>query len=299
LTQKRLDISSRIASYQSHVELALERSLPRPDLEPRALHEAMRYAILGGGKRMRPLLVYAVGETLGANLNLLDAPAIAVEMIHAYSLIHDDLPAMDDDDLRRGKPSCHIVYGDAIAILAGDALQALAFDVLARDSHCSANRRLKMLSTLAVACGSVGMAGGQAIDLAAVGHQLDEAGVRRMHLLKTAALIQGSVLMGAIAAGCHDGALFHALSSYGLDLGLAFQIHDDILDIEGDTAVIGKPQGSDAARGKPTYPAAIGLERSRIEAKRLMQQAIRALEPFGNKAKPMADLARYTVERAV
>lgn len=257
----------------------------------------MRYSVLDGGKRLRPLLVYATGSALGAELAVLDAPAVAVEMIHAYSLVHDDLPAMDNDALRRGKPTCHVAFGEAMAILAGDALQALAFEVLARAPGLSASRRLALTGVLAQACGSRGMAGGQAIDLAAVGVVLDEAGVRRMHRYKTGALIRAAVLMGASSAGVRRGNDRVALDAYGRHLGLAFQIQDDILDVEGDTATLGKTQGKDQQHAKPTYPAAIGLPASRQRARHHAMAAVAALQALGARAEPLEALARFTVER--
>jgi geranylgeranyl pyrophosphate synthase len=278
-------------------EAALDRALPSAEQLPQALHRAMRYSVLGGGKRLRPTLVYAVGHAFGADPAVLDAPAAAVEIIHAYSLIHDDLPAMDDDDLRRGKPTCHKAFGEALAILAGDALQALAFELLSRESPWSSSAQLAMLRLLAEACGSLGMAGGQAIDLAAVGHVLTLTELERMHRYKTGALIRAAVLMGALAAGCSNGPMFDALDRYGRELGLAFQIQDDLLDVLGDTITIGKPQGSDIARGKPTYPALIGIDASQALARSHMQAAIDALASFDERAEDLRRLARYVVER--
>jgi len=278
-------------------EITLDRVLPSAQQLPQALHQAMRYSVLGGGKRLRPTLVYAVGQTFDVDSDALEAPAAAVEIIHAYSLIHDDLPAMDNDDLRRGKPTCHKAFGEALAILAGDALQALAFELLARETRWSASAQLAMLRLLSEACGSLGMAGGQAIDLAAVGQSLTLSELERMHRCKTGALIRAAVLMGALAAGCSEGACFEALDRYGHEIGLAFQIQDDLLDVLGETAVIGKPQGSDIARGKPTYPALIGLDASRQLAIQHMQAAIDALADFDERADDLRALARYVVER--
>jgi farnesyl diphosphate synthase len=256
--------------------------------------------VLGGGKRVRPLLVYAAGLAAGASLPGLDAPAAAVELIHAYSLVHDDLPAMDDDDLRRGRPTCHRAFDEAMAILAGDAIQALAFHILARDPdmHPDPQVRLDMIDALAVASGSRGMAGGQAIDLEAVGRELDVAQLEHMHIHKTGALIRASVLLGAMSApGLSDG-LREALDSYGKHIGLAFQIRDDILDVEGETEVIGKPSGSDEARSKPTYPSIIGLEASREQAAELEARALEAIEPLGESAALLRWLAEFIVTRA-
>lgn len=291
------DDGRRWETWQARIESALNLALPSDAQAPSDLHQAMRYSVLGGGKRLRPLLVYACGEALGVAPVNLDAPACAVEMIHAYSLIHDDLPAMDNDVLRRGKPTCHVAFGEALAILAGDALQALAFEVLARAKGTSSAQRLRQVRVLARACGSRGMAGGQAIDLAAVGKVLDERSVRRMHHYKTAALIEAAVLLGAGAAGVHKGPQYQALRRYGLKLGLAFQIQDDILDIEGETSVIGKPSGSDLRQSKPTYPAAIGLEQARATAHSLAHDAVAALAELPGNAEPLEALARFTVER--
>ncbi|MCW5577583.1 MAG: polyprenyl synthetase family protein [Dokdonella sp.] len=260
----------------------------------------MRYAVLGGGKRLRPLLVYATGLAFGASLDRLDSSAVAVELIHAYSLVHDDLPAMDDDELRRGRPTCHVAFGEAMAILAGDALQALAFEVLAADTALAADApaHLDMLRTLAAACGSHGMAGGQALDLAAVGQRLDAVELERMHAYKTGALIRASVRLGAIAAGRHDADTLAALDRYGHAIGLAFQIRDDLLDIEGATAELGKTAGKDVAANKPTYPAILGVEASRRELAALTASALGAIAPLAARAGHLADLARFVAQRA-
>ncbi len=260
----------------------------------------MRYSTLGGGKRLRPMLAYSASLACNGLLEQADAAAAAVEMIHAYSLIHDDLPAMDDDDLRRGKPTCHIAFGEATAVLAGDALQALAFEVLALDTRPerAPSTHVEMLRVLAAACGAHGMAGGQAFDLDAVGHPLTQIELERMHAHKTGALIRASVQLGALAAGESDPTRIDALLHYGHSVGLAFQIRDDILDIEGDTEVIGKPQGSDAAQNKPTYPAILGLDASRILAEQLRHDAIDALAIFDHHADQLRDLAHYAVDRA-
>ena len=292
-------VPARIESYRTRIEGVLERCLLLPDPGTPRLREAMRYSTLGGGKRLRPALVYLTGESLGAPLTDLDAPAAAVELIHVYSLVHDDLPAMDDDDLRRGRPTCHRAYDEATAILVGDALQALAFAVLADDSlgHVSSNVRLSMIRTLAHAAGTAGMAGGQAVDLAAVGEVLSVEAVENMHRRKTGALIEGSVLLGAIGAGITSGAEFKALQRFGADIGLAFQIQDDILDVEGDTAVLGKQTGADAAHAKPTYPSTVGLPAARERARDLRDSAIAALEPLGPRSAPLVELARFVVSR--
>jgi farnesyl diphosphate synthase len=281
-------------------ETALAAALPEPSRPPARLHEAMRYAVLGGGKRMRPLLVYATGCALGVPLQRLDPAASAVEIIHAYSLVHDDLPAMDDDDLRRGQPTCHKVFGEAMAILAGDALQALAFEWLAgapEQEPIAPHFRIAMLRTLGAACGPSGMAGGQAFDLQAVGETLSLADLEQMHRHKTGALILASVQLGALAAEIDSGPVWDALTRYGLELGLAFQIHDDVLDVLADTQTLGKQQGADQARGKPTYPAIIGLDEAQRLAQQHMHAAIGALQSLGQSGDLLATLARYTVER--
>ncbi len=293
------DLSPDLLALSARADAALARVLPPADQPPAELHRAMRYAVLGGGKRLRPLLVYATGTTFGAPLDALDATAAAVEIIHAYSLVHDDLPAMDDDSLRRGRPTCHVVFGDAMAILAGDALQALAFDVLAHDAALAGDPAIhvEMLRVLAIACGSHGMAGGQAFDLAAVGRVLSPADLERMHVHKTGALIRASVRLGALAAGVRDAPTLDALERYGHAIGLAFQIRDDLLDIEAGTAELGKTAGKDAAAAKPTYPAILGVEASHAELARLTRDALGAVDPLGVRARPLSDLARFVADR--
>ena len=287
-----------LAALSARADEVLARLLPDETAPPVELHRAMRYAVLGGGKRLRPLLVYAAGAAFGTAPGRLDAAAAAVEIIHAYSLVHDDLPAMDDDALRRGRPTCHVVFGEATAILAGDALQALAFDVLANDTALAAPDpvRLDMLRVLAAACGSHGMAGGQAFDLAAVGRRLDAAELERMHVHKTGALIRASVRLGALAGNAGAAALA-ALDEYGHCVGLAFQIRDDLLDVEGGTEQLGKTAGKDAAANKPTYPAILGIEASRTELAALTTRALGALAPFGPAAASLRELARFVAER--
>jgi farnesyl diphosphate synthase len=293
-------MKDKLEQYQARIEQVLDRCLALPDSGTARLREAMRYSVLGGGKRLRPILVYATGEALGAPLEHLDVPAAAVELVHVYSLVHDDLPAMDDDDLRRGRPTCHRAFDEATAILVGDALQALAFDVLAHDDGgvVNAAARLEMIRILAYASGTSGMAGGQAIDLASVGCNLTPEGVENMHRRKTGALIQCSVLLGATAAGVQAGPNLEMLRRFGADIGLAFQIQDDILDVEGETAVIGKLAGADVARNKPTYPSTIGLPAARARARELCEGAIAALAPLGAAAAPLAELARFVVSRS-
>jgi len=297
-------LESRIESYRNRIEQVLDRCLELPDAGTERLREAMRYSTLGGGKRLRPALVYLVGESLGAPLTNLDAPAAAVELIHVYSLVHDDLPAMDDDDLRRGRPTCHRAYDEATAILVGDALQALAFSVLADETlgDVAPATRLAMIKTLAFAAGTAGMAGGQAVDLAAVGQTLSVGAVENMHRRKTGALITGSVLLGALGAGidpssAHSSSDWQALRLFGDEIGLAFQIQDDILDVEGDAAVLGKTTGADAALSKPTYPSTVGLPAARDRARGLRDRAIAALRPLGPRTAPLVELANFVVSR--
>jgi len=295
-----VDLAAAIRRYQARSEQMLDRYLQLPEPGTPRLLEAMRYSVLGGGKRLRPILVYCTGEALGARFEALDAPAAAVELIHAYSLVHDDLPAMDDDDLRRGRPTCHKAYDEGTAVLVGDALQALAFDVIAADSSpgVGAAARLQSLRVLAQGIGTAGMAGGQAIDLEAVGHQLDFAQLEDMHRRKTGALIRASVLMGAITAGITDGDAFQALDRFGAELGLAFQIQDDILDVEGDVATLGKVVGADAARDKPTYPSLLGLDRARQLARESRDKALASLEILGARGTALAQLAHFVVDRS-
>jgi farnesyl diphosphate synthase len=279
-------------------EQALDRSLPPAEQSPADLHRAMRYAVLGGGKRLRPLLVYAAGHALGVDGPQLDAPACAVELIHAYSLVHDDLPAMDDDAMRRGRPTCHIVFGEAMAILAGDALQALAFELLANDSshQADAATSMAMLRALGQACGAEGMAGGQALDLAAVGHSLTLKELEHMHACKTGALIRASVQLGALTANGSVDTL-QALDRYAHAVGLAFQVRDDILDVEGESAVIGKTAGKDAAAEKPTFPSIIGLDASRARLAELTDDALAAIAPLGERGSLLVELAHYSANR--
>lgn len=290
-----------IASYQARcqerVDTALE-ALFIPPLAPlERLYQAMRYSVMNGGKRVRPLLVYAACDALGGDAARADGAACAVELIHAYSLVHDDLPAMDDDDLRRGQPTTHIAFDEACAILAGDGLQALAFEVLAdpeRNPH-DAETRLAMVASLGQAAGPAGMVGGQAIDLGSVGIKLDQRALETMHRHKTGALIEASVRLGALASGRADGASLAALRIYARAVGLAFQVQDDILDVESDTATLGKTQGKDQAHDKPTYP--LGMEQAKAYALDLRDQALAAVANLGEPAEPLRALARYIVER--
>ena len=286
--------------YQKSVETALNYWLPESSSEPKKLHEAMRYSVLAEGKRIRPILLYATGEAFGVELGKLNGPACAVEIMHAYSLIHDDLPSMDDDDLRRGRPTCHKVFDEATAILAGDALQALAFQILAMDPKIETNdsQRLKMIETLSLASGSSGMAGGQAIDLASVGLELNIDELENMHSHKTGALIKASAEIGALSAKDISSELFTSISNYAKYIGIAFQIKDDILDIESDTAVLGKPQGSDIALNKPTYPNLLGLDGPKKMADKLHLKPIKCLDVFDKKAKMLRQIADYIIKRS-
>lgn len=288
-----------VKHYQSRAEKAIEQRLPGPHIHPCHLHQAMRYSMLNGGKRIRPVLVYATGAAVGVDPGRLDGPASAIEMIHAYSLIHDDLPAMDNDDLRRGKPTCHRAFDEATAILAGDALQTLAFQVLSQDPDMvqEPDIRLQLIQTLAQAAGSRGMVGGQAIDLAATGKELTLAELEDMHIHKTGALIRASVLMGAFSQPAITAHRLENLDHYAKCIGLAFQIRDDILDITADTQTLGKSQGADAVHHKPTYPALLGLDGARQHAKTLYQDAINSLSIFGAEADTLRWIAFYIVER--
>ena len=290
---------SRLKHYQSRVDRALDACLPGTQQCGHKLTEAMRYSLIeGGGKRVRPVMVYAAGAAMGVDEAVLDTPACAVEMMHTYSLIHDDLPAMDDDDLRRGQPTCHRRFDEATAILAGDALQALAFEILARnDLQVDERRQLQMLSLLATASGADGMAGGQAIDLAAVGSKLSLEELEGMHRLKTGALIRASILLGAMCSTTTTREELDLLGQYADCIGLSFQIQDDILDVIGDTETLGKPSGSDEKMQKPTYPSILGLDASRKLALDLHQKALVHLEPLDDCADTLRQLSSYIVER--
>ena len=288
-----------IEQWRQHADTALDRWLPAEETLPQNLHRAMRYAVFNGGKRIRPVLVYAAGHSLAVPAARLDAPAVALELIHAYSLVHDDLPAMDDDDLRRGKPTVHKAFDEATAILCGDALQSLAFYVLARylDPAVPAEQRLQMHEALALASGSRGMAGGQAIDLAAVGLELNVAELENMHVHKTGALIRASVKLGALCQPDIDEQALDRLDHYAKCIGLAFQIRDDVLDVEGDTETLGKAHGADIARNKPTYPALLGLDGAKRLANELIDDALQSLSESGDPAEPLRWIARYIVQR--
>ncbi|AHF03239.1 farnesyl-diphosphate synthase [Marichromatium purpuratum 984] len=291
MTETNLDAFR--SRYQARVENTLEQLLPSTSVEPARLHEALRYTVLGGGKRIRPLLTYAAGEALAIDPELLDRPACAVELIHAYSLIHDDLPAMDDDDLRRGQPTCHRAYDEATAILAGDALQTIAFQALAEAPGLSAASRVGMVAALARASGSRGMVGGQALDLAAEGEgtQLDVAMLEHIHIHKTGALIRASVQMALLARSDATDDQRERLDRYAKCIGLAFQIQDDVLDVEGDTALIGKTAGRDQVLEKATYPSLVGLAQAKAMARELTDEALSAISIFGARAAALTAIA--------
>ena len=283
---------------QGQVESALERMLPAADVVPHRLHQAMRYAVLGGGKRVRPLLAFGAGEIAGADPAHLEVVACAVECIHAYSLVHDDLPCMDDDVLRRGRPTCHVEYDEATALLAGDSLQALAFQLLT-DQRLAGDTatQMEMVRILACACGSRGMAGGQAIDLTSVGKTLSLPELEHMHIHKTGALIRASVALGARCAATLSAKELGHLDRYSKCVGLAFQVVDDVLDCEASTATLGKTAGKDAAANKPTYVSVLGAARARSLAEELRAEAHDALAEFGARAKRLAELADFIVLR--
>ena len=284
---------------QGRIEAKLSEVLPPDTQAPEKLHSAMRYAVLGGGKRVRPMLVYATGQSLGIAAGLLDAPAAAIEIMHAFSLIHDDLPAMDNDDLRRGNPTVHVAYDEATAILAADALQPLAFKILATDPalKISDELRVKLVSILAEACGSGGMTGGQSIDLEAEGAQLTKDEIEHMYQLKTGRLLGASVSMPvSCAQNISDDEKLRLRRFIGL-LGLAFQIQDDILDIEGETQTIGKQQGADIERAKATWPALFGVDQAKMRTQELLTEALAEIDSFGANAEPLRQLANYIVTR--
>lgn len=287
-------VAALLHEGQARAEAALAQVLSTQVGPDARLAEAMRYSVLGGGKRLRPVLTYAAGQALGIAPALLDAPAAAVELIHAYSLVHDDLPAMDDDDLRRGRPTCHKAFDEATAVLAGDALQTLAFETLASLDHPHA---IRLVACLAQASGRAGMAGGQALDLGAVGQVRDLASLMQMHRCKTGALIVAALEMPALLCADPEDPRIAALRHYGQAIGLAFQIHDDVLDVTGDTVTLGKTQGADARLNKPTYPALLGLEHARARAVALVDEACDALIPLGDARAPLVALARYMIER--
>ena len=283
---------------QLRMEAVLEQLLPAPDLAPQRLHQAMRYAALGGGKRVRPLLAFAAGELSGAPIDRVETVAAAVELIHVYSLVHDDLPCMDDDELRRGKPTCHVQFDEATALLVGDSLQSLAFQLVAeRTIAHSAALQLEMIRVLALAAGSRGMAGGQAIDLDSVGKSLTQPELEFMHIHKTGALIRAAVLLGAHCGDGVESDQLEAINHYAKCVGLAFQVVDDILDVEASTATLGKTAGKDAENNKPTYVSILGLSAARELADELHHNALSALIEFGDRARRLVQLADFIVRR--
>ncbi len=291
------DFQSWVAAQQVRLEDVLGGVLPRAEAAPQRLHEAMRYAVLDGGKRVRPLLAFAAGELAAATAERLNIAAAAVELIHAYSLVHDDMPCMDDDVLRRGKPTCHVQYDEATALLVGDSLQTLAFQLLAEHRlNDDAQRQLEMIKLLAVATGSRGMAGGQAIDLASVGKSLTLPELEFMHIHKTGALIRAAILLGA-HCGTVSSAQLDKLDRFGKLIGLAFQVVDDVLDCEADTATLGKTAGKDADNAKPTYVSLLGIHDARDMAQRLHREALDALAGFGDAAQRLRELADFIVLR--
>lgn len=292
------DFLAWAAARQQHLESVLASLLPSRLHAPQRLHDAMRYAVLGGGKRVRPLLVYAAGELTGANAACADKAAAAVECIHAYSLVHDDMPAMDNDVLRRGKPTVHVEFDEATALLVGDALQSLAFEILAEPGLTDHPAiQLDMLHLLARAAGSNGMAGGQAVDLEAVGKALELTELEFMHILKTGALIRAAVNLGARCGEPLDPARMSRLDHFAKCIGLAFQVVDDILDAETSTATLGKTAGKDAASNKPTYVSLLGLSRAKQRAEELRIEALAALDGFADEARRLRELADYIVQR--
>ena len=301
-TKIKMDLSNDFQSWasaiQQRTEQALDQALPATNIAPNKLHEAMRYATMGGGKRVRALIAHAAGEFCGADASKIDQSAIAVEMIHAYSLVHDDMPCMDDDDLRRGKPSCHKQFDDATALLVGDALQSLAFQVLATPNlHPDASHQIKMMHLLAVASGSRGMAGGQAIDLASVGESLSQTELEYMHIHKTGALIRAAALLGAYSANSWDEARIAAIDHFAQAIGLAFQVIDDILDAEADTATLGKTAGKDANSNKPTYVTILGMAHAKALAQELYESAVEPLKAFDHESTRLIQLAQFITQR--
>lgn len=288
----------RVEHFQQRVDAKLDAALPSAAERPEYLHEAMRYAVFSGGKRVRPLLVYATGTCLDTAPEILDAPAAAIELIHAFSLVHDDLPAMDDDDFRRGRPTVHRQFDEATAILAADALQPLAFSVLADIDGVAADVRARLVRLVADACGSIGMTGGQSIDLASEGQTLAAEELEHMYALKTGALIHASVMSACLLSANVGYAEARSLDTFSRLLGVAFQIRDDLLDVEGQPEVTGKPVGSDAALGKATYPALFGSDASRTRCDELLNSGLAELDRFGKQAAPLRWLASYIVERA-
>jgi geranylgeranyl pyrophosphate synthase len=297
---QRAEFAAQLKSWQAHMERALAARLPPADTEPTRLHQAMRYSVLDGGKRVRPMLLFCTARTLGISEARIEGAACAIELVHAYSLVHDDLPAMDDDDLRRGRPSCHKAYDEATALLVGDALQSLAFELLASDATLPAapEIRLQLVRLLAEASGAAGMAGGQALDVSTPGRQPSVGEIEAMYRRKTGALITASVLMAAACAPDIASEQRAALAAFAAAIGLAFQIQDDLLDVLGETATLGKNTGADRAHGKPTHPALLGLAASQERVRQLHATAIEALQPLGADAEPLRSLAEWLLVRS-
>lgn len=292
------DFQQWIAAHQQRFEHVLDQILPSSEIAPEQLHRAMRYSVMDGGKRVRPLLVFATAELAGASLGCANFAAAAVELIHAYSLVHDDMPCMDDDVLRRGKPTCHVEFDEATALLVGDALQSLAFQLLSESSLTTdPARQLKMVKLLAVASGSRGMAGGQAFDLASVGKPLELAELEFMHIHKTGALIRAAIVLGAYCSDSFTEAEIDRLDHFGKCIGLAFQVVDDVLDAEADTATLGKTAGKDAENDKPTYVTLLGVAAAKKMAVELHEEALHSLATFGESARRLRELADFIVMR--
>ena len=300
LTASDTAFSDQLAAWQTRMERALDARLPAAHLEPARLHEAMRYSVLGGGKRVRPMLLFCAARAVGLTEAEVEGAACAIELLHVYSLVHDDLPALDNDDLRRGRATCHKAYDEATAVLVGDALQSLAFQLLADDAALpeAAAVRMRLIGLLADASGTGGMVGGQALDLGAQGRELAVAEVASMYRLKTGALISASVLMGAACAPALAPRLWNALAAFAAPIGLAFQIQDDLLDVLGVAGTVGKTTGSDRARGKPTYPAVLGVPASQRRVRELHAEAMEALRPFGASADDLRALADWLLVRS-
>lgn len=291
--------AERVPEYRARIDVALERCLPEVVVEPAVFHQAMRYAALGPGKRIRPLLAYATGEVLGIDPVRIDPIAVSIELLHAYSLVHDDLPVMDDDHLRRGRATTHVAYDDATAILVGDALQALAFEILAKDAAYAglAALRVQLVAELAVATGSLGMVGGQMMDLLAEGSWVDVRSLETMYRQKTGCLIRAAIIMACRCKKDIAAAEFDALDRFSRMIGLAFQVKDDLLEVEESTETIGKSRGSDRKNVKATYPALLGIETARARAEELYREALAALDPLGEAAAPLQWLSDFVVSR--
>lgn len=299
INEQTADFNAWAADMQARMESVLELNMPLATVSPMRLHEAMRYSTLGGGKRVRALLAYAAGEFCGAALEKIDIPAASVEIIHAFSLVHDDLPCMDDDDLRRGKPTTHKQYGDAMALLVGDALQSLAFQLISQDKLLnSASQKLKMLHILALASGSRGMAGGQAIDIESIGIPLTHAELEHMHIQKTGSLIRAAALLGAYSADKTNDDKITAVDHFAKSIGLAFQVVDDILDAEADSKTLGKTAGKDKLNNKSTYVTILGLSAAKHLASELHANAMAALSFYGREADLLRHLANFITHRS-